>query len=120
MKRQSIIGFFWLLLSFYCIRRTNSAWALAANPGAGFFPFIAAMAIGLIAAFRLVNVFESAVGDQCQQPAPAKAKNRPYVIAGMMAYAFLLDSLGFAFLHVSVARFLFESHRCAPAWRLSV
>ena len=99
MKREIIICSFWLLLSFYLSLESYRLGLSTANrPGPGFFPFIAAIAIGLIAAFRLVNSIRKSSPDNNSELAIAgEAKLVLYVIAGMMAYAFLLDLLGFLF-----------------------
>ena len=97
MKREIIICSFWLLLSFYlCIESYRLGLSTANRPGPGFFPFIATIAIGLIAAFRLVNSIRiSAPDDHSELGIAGEVKLVLYVIAGMTAYAFLLDFLGF-------------------------
>ena len=56
MKREIIIGGFWLVLSFYLsVESYRLGLSTANRPGPGLFPFIATIGIGLIAAFRLVN-----------------------------------------------------------------
>ena len=99
MKREIIIGSYWLLLSCSLSLESYRLGLSTANrPGPGFFPFIAAIAIGLIAAFRLVNSIRKSSPDNNSELAIAgEAKLVLYVIAGMMAYAFLLDLLGFFF-----------------------
>ena len=99
MKREIIICSFWLLLSCSLSLESYRLGLSTANrPGPGFFPFIAAIAIGLIAAFRLVNSIRKSSPDNNSELAIAgEAKLVLYVIAGMMAYAFLLDLLGFFF-----------------------
>ena len=62
MNRQSIIGFFWLLLSFYVAYASYQlGLGTGGKPGAGFFPFGAALAIGAIALLRLIGVNRDAV-----------------------------------------------------------
>ncbi len=97
MKREIIICSFWLLLSFYvCIESYRLGLSTANRPGPGFFPFIATIAIGLIAAFRLVNSIRiSAPDDHSELGLTGEARLVLYVIAGMTAYAFLLDFLVF-------------------------
>jgi putative tricarboxylic transport membrane protein len=99
VKREIIISSLWLLLSFYLsVESYRLGLSTANRPGPGFFPFIAAIAIGLIAAFRLVNSIRKSSPDNNSELAIAgEAKLVLYVIAGMMAYAFLLDLLGFFF-----------------------
>ena len=97
MKREIIIGGFWLLFSLYTSVESHRLGLSTANrPGPGFFPFLAAISIGLIAAFRLVNTFRKSPLDENFEPASAtETKLVVGVIAGMLAYALLLDLLGF-------------------------
>ena len=99
MKREIIICSFWLLLSFYlCIESYRLGLSTANRPGPGFFPFIATIAIGLIAAFRLLNnIRKSSPHNNSELAIAGEAKLVLYVIAGMTAYAFLLELLGFFF-----------------------
>ena len=119
MKSRCIIAIFWLLLSSYV---AYAAYQLGlgtgGKPGAGFFPFGAALAIGAIALLRLCGVGHDASeiktatsGDQWQKIF--------YVVAGMLAYAFLLDSLGFAVSTFLLLAFYLK-YVAAQAWRLSV
>jgi len=100
MKREIIICSFWLLLSCYL---SVESYRLGLNtpnrPGPGFFPFIAAIGMALIAAFRLGNNIRHNSSDDNAEPSIAgEARLVLYVIAGMTAYAFLLDLLGFVSL----------------------
>ena len=97
MKRESIIYGFWLLLAFYLAVESNRLGLSTANrPGPGFFPFIAAAGIGLIALFRLIGSIRLAASDdQLDVGIAREAKLVLYVIAGMTAYALLLEPLGF-------------------------
>jgi len=89
----------WLLLSFYLsIESYRLGLSTANRPGPGLFPFIAAIAIGLITVFRLVSSIRKSSPDNDSELATAgEVKLVLYVIAGMTAYAFLLDLLGFLF-----------------------
>ena len=97
MKREIIICGFWLMPSFYL--SVESYWlglSTANRPGPGFFPFIATVGIALIAALRLINTIRSGTLDNHFEPGmPGEARLVLYVIAGMVAYVLLLDSLGF-------------------------
>jgi putative tricarboxylic transport membrane protein len=97
VKREIIICSFWLLLSCYLsIESYRLGLSTANRPGPGFFPFIAAVGIGLIAALRLVNSIRISAPDENYELGIAgEARLVLYVIAGMTAYAFLLDLLGF-------------------------
>ena len=97
MKREIVICSFWLVLSFYLSVESYGLGLSTINrPGPGFFPFIAAAGIGLIAAFRLINTIRRRPPDNHSEPDMAgEARLALYVIAGMIAYALLLDPLGF-------------------------
>src|SRR5439155_3250262 len=97
--KEIIISGFWLMLSLYLsIESYRLGLSTGNRPGPGFFPFIAAIAIGLIAAFRLVNSIRKSSPDNNSEPGIAgEAKLVLYVIAGMMAYAFLLYLFAFFF-----------------------
>jgi putative tricarboxylic transport membrane protein len=99
MKKEIIICTFWLLLSFYLsIESYRLGLSTANRPGPGFFPFIAAIGMGLIAAFRLINSIRNNSPDDNPEPGIAgEVRLVLYVVAGMTAYAFLLDLLGFLF-----------------------
>lgn len=119
MKRESIIASFWLLLSIY-VAYASYQLGLGAGgkPGAGFFPFGTALAIGAIALLRLIGVNRDAVETK---PATSSSEWRKiiYVVAGMLAYALLLDSLGFAISTFLLLAFYLK-YVAAQAWRLSV
>ena len=97
MKREIVICSFWLLLSFYLsIESYRLGLSTANRPGPGFFPFIATIGLGLIAAFRLVNSIRKSSPDiNSELSFTGEARLVAYVIAGMMAYAFALNLLGF-------------------------
>ena len=99
MKREIIICGFWLMLSFFLsIQSYRLGLSTVNRPGPGFFPFIATIGIGLIAAFRLINNIRKRPPENHSEPGIAgEARLVLYVIAGMIAYAFLLDFLGFLF-----------------------
>lgn len=97
MKREIIICSFWLMLSLYLsVESYRLGLSTANRPGPGFFPFIAAVGIGLIAALRFINTIRRGTPDNHLEPGmPGEAWLVLYVIAGMVAYVLLLDSLGF-------------------------
>jgi putative tricarboxylic transport membrane protein len=96
MKKKLAISTFWLLLALYL---SAAAYKLGlgagSRPGPGFFPFGAAMAIGVIALFSLLRA-------RSEKPAAtltttgSEWRKIACVIIGMAAYAFLLEPLGFA------------------------
>jgi putative tricarboxylic transport membrane protein len=99
MKREIIIGGFWLLLSFYLsVESYRLGLSTGNRPGPGFFPFIATIGIALIAAGRLINSIRKGSPEENSEPGMA-GEVRPvvYVVAGMITYAFLLNFLGFLF-----------------------
>lgn len=97
MKRETIICSFWLLFAFYLSFESYRLGLTAANrPGPGLFPFIAAAGIGLIATLRWINSVRASAPDENTKSGMAgEGRLVLYVIAGMAAYAFLLDLLGF-------------------------
>jgi putative tricarboxylic transport membrane protein len=96
VKKELAISTFWLLLALYL---SAIAYKLglgaAGRPGAGFFPFGAALAIAVIALFRLLRA-------RSEKPAATLAtsgsewRKIACIIVGMAVYAFLLEPLGFA------------------------
>jgi putative tricarboxylic transport membrane protein len=99
VKREIILCVLWLLLALCLSVESYRLGLSAANrPGPGFFPFVAATAIGLIAAFRLIHSIRKTPSDDHWEPGTAQeARLVLCVVAGMLAYAFLLESLGFLF-----------------------
>jgi putative tricarboxylic transport membrane protein len=99
MKREIIVCSFWLLLSLYLsVESYRLGLSTANRPGPGFFPCIATIGIGLIAAFRLINnIRKRAPGSHTEPGIGGEAWLVLCVIAGMIAYAFLLEPLGFLF-----------------------
>jgi hypothetical protein len=97
VKRETVICGFWLLLSLYSsIESYRLGLSTANRPGPGFFPLIAAAGIGVIAALRLIgSVWVSVSAENSDLGIASEAKLVLYVIAGMSAYAFLLEPLGF-------------------------
>lgn len=97
MKREIIISSFWLLFSLYASVESHRLGLSTANrPGPGFFPFLAAIGIGVIAAVRLVNTFRKSLPEaNFEATSATETKLVVGVIAGMLAYALLLDLLGF-------------------------
>ncbi len=97
MKREIITCSFWLLLSFYLsVESYRLGLSTANRPGPGFFPLIATIGIGLIAVFRLANSIRKISPDENSDAGVAgEARLVVYVIAGMIAYACLLNLLGF-------------------------
>jgi putative tricarboxylic transport membrane protein len=97
MKREIIGCTFWLLFSFYfAIESYRLGLSMAHRPGPGFFPFIATVGIGLIAAWRLIaNVRNGAPDDSADAGMRGELGLVACVIAGIIAYAVLLDTLGF-------------------------
>ena len=119
MKRQSIIAICWLLLSFYVAYASyRLGLGTGGKPGAGFFPFATALAIGVIALLRLIGVNRDAV-ETIKATSTREWKKIICVAAGMLSYALLLDSLGFAICTFLLLVFYLKCI-AAQAWRLSV
>jgi putative tricarboxylic transport membrane protein len=99
VRKEIIISGFWFMFSLYLsIESYRLGLSTGNRPGPGFFPFIAAIAMGMVAAFRLANSIRNNSSDNNSEPGiGGEARLVLYVIAGMTAYAFLLDLLGFFF-----------------------
>jgi len=97
MKREIIICGFWLLLSFYLsIESYRLGLSTGNRPGPGLFPFIATIGIALIAAYRLINsIRKGSPEENSEADLAGEVTPVVYVIAGMIAYACLLNFLGF-------------------------
>ena len=96
MKREPVIAIFWLLLSCYTAYASYKMGLTAGGrPGAGFFPFGMAIGIGIIALLRLIGVNRDA-GDTKPAVRPDEWRKISGTVAGMLAFALLLDDLGFA------------------------
>jgi len=97
MKKEIIGCAFWLLFSFYfAIESYRLGLSMAHRPGPGFFPFIATLGIALIAAWRLIaQVRKGELNDSAEARMGDELGLVACVIAGIIAYAVLLDTLGF-------------------------
>lgn len=97
MKRETTAAGFWLVFSGYVAWESYRLGLSALHrPGPGFFPFIAATGIALIAASRLIAGVRAGAPDENSVWGMAgEAKLVLGVIAGMIAYALLLDVVGF-------------------------
>ena len=118
MKKATVISCFWLLLSIY-VAYTSYQLGLGGGgrPGAGFFPFGTALAIGVIALLRLIGVNQDAAETKIAMTKD-EWKKIIYVVAGMLAYALLLDPLGFALCTFLLLAFYLKFVAAQP-WRLS-
>jgi putative tricarboxylic transport membrane protein len=96
MKRELVISGVWLLLSCYgSIASYKLGLGAGGRPGPGFFPFGAALAIGVIALVRLLRAQREAASAAFATTA-SEWRRIACVIGGMLAYALLLDVLGFS------------------------
>ena len=119
MKSHYVIAIFWLLLSSYVAYASYQlGLGTGGKPGAGFFPFGTALAIGAIALLRLSGVIQEN-SDTKMGTTGDEWKKIFYVVAGMLAYALLLDPLGFVTTTFLLLAFYLK-YVAAQAWRLSV
>jgi len=119
MKRDSIIAIFWLLLSFYLAYASYQlGLGTGGRPGAGFFPFGAALGIGIIALFRLIGVSPTQA-ETSMATSGREWKKILAIVAGMLAYALLLDVLGFAICTFVLLAFYLKIVATQP-WRNSL
>ena len=121
MRRETIICGFWLLLSLYLgIESYRLGLSTGNRPGPGFFPFGAAAAVGLIAGSRLVRNFRGgSSGDAFESAGAGESYLVLAVLAGMAAYVFLLDLLGFLLCTFLLVAFYLKVV-AAQTWRASV
>ena len=80
------------------------------NPGTGFTPFLAGLAISIFSAIGFVkSTLSQKKGIQWKSPMKGAMWGRALVTAGaLLAYAFLLTSLGFTLCTALCASFLFR------------
>jgi putative tricarboxylic transport membrane protein len=97
VKRETIIVGFWLVFALYFAIESHRLGLTANNrPGPGFFPFGAAAAIVVISGFRLVrNLRRDSALEISGSIDASEGRLVLAVIAGMTAYAYSLDILGF-------------------------
>ena len=115
-----VISGFWLVLSLYLAMESHRLGLSTGNrPGPGFFPFGAAAAIGILAGFRLAkNSRRSSAAEVAESAGNGDAHLVFAVIAGMVAYVFLLDVLGFLLCTFLLVAFYLKVV-AARAWRVS-
>ncbi len=119
MKRESIVATIWLFIAGYTAYASYQlGLGAGGRPGAGFFPFGAALGIGLIALLRLIGANRDA--------SEAKPATRPEewrkifaMVTGMLAFALLLDSLGFAICTFLLLAFYLKIIAAQP-WQRSL
>ena len=97
MKKEIIISTFWLIFSCYFAFESYRLGLNAAHrPGPGFFPFIATVGIALITAWRLIaHLRNGEADDSAGQSMRGELSLVACVIAGIIAYSLLLDTVGF-------------------------
>jgi putative tricarboxylic transport membrane protein len=119
VKKELIISALWLLLALYLsLAAYKLGLGAAGRPGPGLFPFGAALAIAVIALFRLLRA-------RSEKPAATLAttgsewRKIACVMVGMAAYAFLLEPLGFAVCTFFLMAFYLKII-ALQRWQLSV
>jgi hypothetical protein len=117
VRRELVLSAFWLVLSAYLALESHRLGLSTGNhPGPGFFPFGASVAIGALAAFRLVQ--------NIRQPSPLKASEHGEahlvlaVIGGMITYVFLFELLGFVLCTFLLIAFYLNAIAARP-WHVS-
>ena len=120
MKKELIDNVLWLALSLYLsIESYRLGLSMGNRPGPGFFPFGAAVAIGMIAAFRLLKSFRrTSAANDSESITTSEARLVFYVIAGMISYVFLLGVLGFVICTFLLVAFYLKVV-AARSWRVS-
>jgi putative tricarboxylic transport membrane protein len=93
VKKEIFICAFWLILALYlAVASYKLGLGAGGRPGPGFFPFGAALAVGIIALIRLLRP-RSEFTIATTSSGWYKIAN---VVTGMAAYTFMLEPLGFA------------------------
>lgn len=120
MRKELVISGFWLVLSLSLAIESHRLGLSTGNrPGPGFFPFGAAAAIGILAGFRLVKNFRRrAAAEVAESAGSGEVHLVLAVIAGMVAYVFLLDVLGFLLCTFLLIGFYLKVVAARP-WRVS-
>ena len=120
MRKEAIICAFWLVLSLYlAIESYRLGLSTGNRAGPGFFPFSAAAAIGLIAGLRLPrNLRQGSAAEASKSAGKGEAHLVFAVIAGMVAYVFLLELFGFLLCTFLLVAFYLKVV-AARAWRVS-
>jgi hypothetical protein len=120
MKKELIDNVFWLAFSLYLsIESYRLGLSMGNRPGPGFFPFGAAVAIGMIAGFRLLKSFRrTSAANDSESITTSEARLVFYVIAGMISYVFLLGVLGFVICTFLLVAFYLKVV-AARSWRVS-
>ena len=97
MKKEFLAAGFWLLFSAYAsVEALRLRLGSGNKPGPGFFPFGAAIAVGIIALSRLVKARgEAPSTNMAGGSAASETKKILCAVGGLVAYALFLESLGF-------------------------
>ncbi len=119
MKKELAISTFWLLLALYlCLAADKLGLGAAGRRGPGFFSFGAALAIAVIALFRLLRA-RGEIPAATLATTGSEWRKIACVIVGMAAYAFLLEPLGFAVCTFFLMAFYLKII-ALRRWRLSL
>jgi putative tricarboxylic transport membrane protein len=121
VKKETIIVGFWLVFaSYFAIESQRLGLTSFNRPGPGFFPFGAAAAIAVIAGFRLVrNLRRDSALEISESIDAGEGRLVLAVIAGMTAYAYSLDTLGFLLCSFLLVVFYLRVV-AARSWRVTV
>ena len=121
MKKETIIVGFWLVFALYFAVESHRLGLTTGNrPGPGFFPFGAAAAIAVIAGFRLVrDLRRDSVLEISGSIGAGEGRLVLAVIAGMAAYAYSLDVLGFLLCTFLLVAFYLRVV-AARSWRVTM
>jgi putative tricarboxylic transport membrane protein len=97
MKKEFLAAGFWLLFSAYAsVEALRLGLGSGNKPGPGVFPFGAAIAIGIIALWLLLKSRGETPSTNMAGGFATKETNKIlWAVGGLVAYALLLESLGF-------------------------
>jgi hypothetical protein len=120
VRKEIVICGLWLVLSLYlAIESYRLGLSTGNRPGPGFFPFGAAAAIGLIAGLRLLRILRQGSAAEASESAGKGESHLVFaVVAGMVAYVFLLELFGFLLCTFLLVAFYLKVV-AARAWRVS-
>ncbi len=116
-RYQRFLTLFWVALGiFVSVYSYRLGIGKLLEPGPGLMPLILGVAISLLALFKLVKTLSRAGGDEkTAAPSEAETSGRPIlgmlftVVASLLAYALLLEPLGYLITTFLVMAFLLRA-----------
>jgi len=121
MKKEIFVTAFWLVFSLYAsIESFRLGIGTAHRPGPGFFPFGAAIAVGVISLLRVWRTCKEIPITKMTVIATSREwKKIVCAVASMLLYAYLLEPLGFVICTFLLMAFYLKVI-AAQRWLLSL